>query len=346
MQVSFTANRVSVVIPCFRQAHFLEACLASLQAQSWPNWEAIVIDDGSPDDTQQVLARLAVAEPRLRSVAQPNRGLPAARNAGLAVATGEFVQFLDADDLIESDKFQWQVAVLNSRSDSSLVFGDALYFDDSDPSRRSYARNLDPAAQNWIQTEAVRDAPQLEKLLIRNQFPVCAPLVRRSSIDLAGPFEETLTSCEDWEYWIRMAATGHLFAYAPQDKTRALIRTHPSSMSFDRTRMYVSEVRMRSLTRAYMSDTALCRLAMAGAAKPLASLSPNAALEALDAYAGIDLRVGERFAIFLARIFVGSNLGRRLIPIARRVVPWRWSYLLFPLAPQNPQHMLTHFIWK
>ena len=327
--MAFEFNLVSVVIPCFRQARFLEACLRSLQAQTWPYWEAIVIDDGSPDDTQQVLARMALSEPRLRSVAQRNQGVCAARNTGLALAKGEFVQFLDADDLIETDKLRWQVAALRRYSDASLVYGDALYFDDSDPTRRSYALDLSPNAYNWIQVEATKQVSTLEKSLIRNPFPVCAPLVRRASLESVGAFDVLLTHCEDWELWIRLASSQHKFAYQPHDNTLALIRAHPSSVSNDTTGMNAGAARMWRLSLNYLIDKHLRRLALIGAATPLGRLSQNDVLGALQVFDDADLSFSERQVVALARFFLGTTTGRRLAPIARRLLPWRMAYLLY-----------------
>ena len=324
----FEFDLVSVVIPCFRQARFLESCLRSLQSQTWPHWEAIVIDDGSPDETQQVLAHMAADEPRLRSGAQVNRGVCAARNIGLSLAKGEFVQFLDADDLIESDKLRWQVAALRRRLDASLVFGDALYFDDSDPSRRSFAFDLSPDACNWIQAEATKQMPALDKALVRNPFPVCAPLVRRASIESVGPFDVSLTHCEDWELWIRLAASQHKFAYEPRDNTQALIRAHAISMSRDRSSMDAGAARMWLRALDYLTDARLRRLALIGAATPLGRLAPIEVLKALQVFSSANLRFAERFVVAVARFFLGTAAGRRLAPVARRLLPWRWACLL------------------
>ena len=312
----FEFDRVSVVIPCFRQARFLEACLRSLQSQTWPHWEAIVIDDGSPDETQQVLAHMAADEPRLRSGAQVNRGVCAARNIGLSLAKGEFVQFLDADDLIESDKLRWQVAALRRRLDASLVFGDALYFDDSDPCRRSFAFDLSPDACNWIQAEATKQMPALDKALVRNPFPVCAPLVKRASIESVGPFDVSLNHREGLELWIRLAASQHKFAYEPRDNTQALIRAHATSMSRDRSSMDAGAARMWLRALDYLTDARLRWLALIGVATPLGRLAPIDVLKALQVFRSANPRFAERFVVAVARLFLGTAAGRRVAPVA------------------------------
>src|SRR5215210_2105808 len=85
---------VSVIIPCYNQAHFLGEAIESVLGQSYPNFEIVVVDDGSPDDTAEVAARY----PEVRYICQDNQGLSAARNTGLGQSEGEYVVFLDADD--------------------------------------------------------------------------------------------------------------------------------------------------------------------------------------------------------------------------------------------------------
>ena len=325
---AFVPDLVSVLIPCYRQARFLEACIVSLQAQTWPHWEAIVIDDGSPDDTQQVLARLAASEPKLRIASQENLGLSAARNAAIALAEGEFFQFLDADDLLEPDKLRWQVQALRSNPDVSLVFGDALYFDDKNHDRRSYTLDLCPDAVNWIASEAMKESPALEKAVARNPFPPCAPLVRSTSLISVGLFDVSLTHCEDWELWIRLVAARYTFAYVPRNDTRALIRAHPASASCDTRKMTAGAVRMWLLTLTYLTDDRPRRHALMGAAMSLIRLSPNDGAKPLQALDSTRLTATERFIIAAQKVFLRPGIGRWLAPLARRLLPWRWSFLL------------------
>src|SRR5215213_3125487 len=93
---------VSVVIPCYNQAHFLGEAIESVLAQSYPNFEIVVVDDGSTDDTSEV----AGSYPKVRLVRQENQGLSGARNAGLARSEGEYVVFLDADDRLRPEALE------------------------------------------------------------------------------------------------------------------------------------------------------------------------------------------------------------------------------------------------
>ena len=101
------ATLVSVVIPTWNRSAKLQRALSSLRAQTWAHWEALVVDDGSEDDTRDVVAQLAEEDPRIRLIARPHEGVSAARNAGLAEANGGFIAFLDSDN-------EWQPAFLEA----------------------------------------------------------------------------------------------------------------------------------------------------------------------------------------------------------------------------------------
>lgn len=222
---------VSVIIPCYQQGRFLSEAVSSLQSQTHTNWEAIIVNDGSNDDTEAVSLSLCAIDSRIHYISKPNGGLSSARNAGLAVANGDYIQFLDADDLIDLNKFEIQVNYLANHPDIDVVYGNARYFADGAfgcYNRGPYAKSPD---QDWI-TEAWEDTRSiLIKLVEKNIFPVCSPIMRSSVIDRVGLFREELSALEDWEYWIRCAVVGIEFHYYAAIGTDSLIRTHGASMT-------------------------------------------------------------------------------------------------------------------
>ena len=107
--------KVSVIIPCYNQAAFLPKAVASLQAQTLGNWECIIIDDGSKDNTTEVASNISLQEPRVRLIQQANGGSACARDTGIQIASGQFIQFLDADDTIDPEKLERQVAFMEQK---------------------------------------------------------------------------------------------------------------------------------------------------------------------------------------------------------------------------------------
>src|SRR3990172_4396851 len=105
----FPVPVVSVIVPCYNHGHFLAEALESVLAQSWQLWECIVVDDGSTDDTRQVVEAFVQIDTRFQYLHQSNQGLSAARNAGIAVCKGSYIQFLDADDMLEEKKLEAQI---------------------------------------------------------------------------------------------------------------------------------------------------------------------------------------------------------------------------------------------
>ena len=105
---------ISVIVPCYNQANFLDETLNSILNQSYTNWECIIVNDGSPDDTENVAQKWTNKDHRFQHISKENGGLSSARNSGLEVAKGDFIQFLDSDDLLSSDKFQQSIDAIDS----------------------------------------------------------------------------------------------------------------------------------------------------------------------------------------------------------------------------------------
>jgi glycosyltransferase involved in cell wall biosynthesis len=188
--------RVSVIVPCFNLGHFLGEALDSVFAQTWRDFEIVVVDDGSTDPaTCRLLDSLQ--RPNTRVIRSENRGLPAARNLGVRNSRGQYLCSLDADDRMEPTWIERGVEVLDSDATIAFVshwldtFGDEQW--QWQPSRCDLAMLLDTNTVNG------------------------AALVRRSVFDEVGGFDETMRDgCEDWEFWIRLVERGHRGAIVPE----------------------------------------------------------------------------------------------------------------------------------
>lgn len=182
---------ISCIIPLYNAAPTIRAALASLQAQTFPRWHAIVVDDGSTDDSTTIVRQLAATDRRITLIHQPNRGVSSARNTGLSLARAEFLHFLDADDLLLPTAFDLLLPI--ARAHGAALAGYEL----ADASARLIGRQT-PASLPWTGLDHLLDANRIQ--------PNCQ-LLRR---DLLGHirFNESLTVSEDWDLWLRLAHRG------------------------------------------------------------------------------------------------------------------------------------------
>lgn len=207
--------RVSIIIPAFNAVATIHETLDSVLQQTVRDIEIIVVDDGSTDATAAAVMPYLGASVTL--VQQPNKGLSAARNTGIAHATGELLLFLDADDLILPDYLACQVSVLTAHPETCVACCDFRYFPDGFP-------------QQWRPHSLAPVQPYpLSQLLAGNVLPVHTAVVRRTTIDRVGPFDESLTALEDWDLWLRIALDGGRFQYHP--RILALYRQRAGSLS-------------------------------------------------------------------------------------------------------------------
>ncbi|MGR3934286.1 glycosyltransferase family 2 protein [Streptomyces sp. BRA346] len=184
---------VSVVIPCRDYGHYLPHAVESVLAQTCPDWELVVVDDGSTDDTAAVARSLIADHPgrRIRLLEQAGAGVSAARNAGIAATTGRYVLPLDADDVIAPTMLERTVAVLDDNPDIAIVSTDVSVFTDDDP--RGQALELPAYDQD---------------LLLRRLIMFYCSLYRREVWQEVGGYAEGMRTGEDWDFWIACAERG------------------------------------------------------------------------------------------------------------------------------------------
>lgn len=291
-----TSSLVTIVIPAFNYGHLIAQTLDSVWAQSAPNWECLVVDDGSTDETARIVSDFAHRDSRFRYLWQRNTGLSAARNTGLRRAKGAYLQLLDADDLIEAKKLEYQAAHLDAHPEAGIVYGPARYFPTDDGSRLRYSPT-DPD-RAWMPEVSGSGAIMVSALLHANIMPVHSALLRREVVDRVGYFDERLQALEDWEYWIRCALAGVEFHFLDREGTRALVRLHADSMSTDSLRMRTALVRHNRATIRLAPDPAtraLLRQRLAAA---------RGALSVTQINRGMIIRGG------LARVFLALSEGQ------------------------------------
>ncbi len=219
--------RVSVLVPSYNSASTLAAAVYSVFDQTFADYEILVIDDGSTDNTRDVVERLEKEKPgKIRYIYQENRGLAAARNTGIRESRGEFLALLDADDHWLPERLERGVAAMEQNERTGLVHANINWMD----------------AKGRIQETAPRDLRSLsgnmfENIYLRKAHVACPTvLLRKSCCDSVGMFDENLArlGCEDRELWLRVAKT---FDVVYLNDVLANYRVSAGSMSRDRSKM-------------------------------------------------------------------------------------------------------------
>jgi glycosyltransferase involved in cell wall biosynthesis len=186
--------RVSVVIPAFNMGRYIDQSIASALAQTFSDFEVIVVDDGSTDDTSEVVARFGAS---VRYLRQANAGGNSARNRGVASSDSQYVAFLDADDIWLPQKLARQIALAESRPDPCLI-GCGYRVQDA-----SGTRSYETVVRRSFRSRAeFRRALHICQLVPGSGS---GAFVHRECLAAVGPFDETIRVAEDWDMWLRLA---------------------------------------------------------------------------------------------------------------------------------------------
>lgn len=193
------APAVSVVVPCYKQAHYLQECVESVVSQTFADWELLIVNDGSPDDTSRVTREIIERHPerRIRLVEKANGGLADARNAGIREAGGRYILPLDADDRLHPEMLARTVAVLEADPKVAIAYTDLVHF--------------------GAVTKVVRAAEyDFKRLPQQNQLNACS-LFRREAWVAVGGYNRNMTwGYEDWDFWVGCGEKGHFGRHVPE----------------------------------------------------------------------------------------------------------------------------------
>jgi glycosyltransferase involved in cell wall biosynthesis len=293
---------VSVIMPAFNAAAHLAKTIDSCLAQSYINFELLLVDDGSTDDTAELATRFAAADPRIRIFRIPNSGIAAARNVAIAQARGEFFALLDSDDVWMPDYLERQLGTLARHPSADVITANAI----------NLGGQLDGQAY-WSPSEEMRPISLLEMIAREDAIHIFS-VFRRTVIDRVGGFDPSLTRNEDYHFWLRAAAANCQFLadFTP----RGYYRRRPDSSSADERRMLagivgvlndirrrcsidgpalqVLDAQVRRFTR---------RLQMAEARECLAAGDSTGAMEFLRRIPSADRGLGLSVMLTVARLF-------------------------------------------
>ena len=185
---------VSTIIPAYNAARYIREAIDSALAQQGIEQEVIVVDDGSTDETWQILQTYGS---RIRCLRQQNSGAAAARSRGLYLARGEWIAFLDADDVWEHEKLKTQLALATDAV--GMVYTDRLNFG-----------RIARVAETASAASTLWDGDIFEQLLLENFVTASSAIIRKHWLDRIGGFDGSLLCCEDWDLWLRFSAAGGL----------------------------------------------------------------------------------------------------------------------------------------
>lgn len=263
----------SVVIPTHNRGRVVVQAIESALAQSHGDLEVIVVDDGSTDDTAQRVGRFRDA--RVRYLRRPHAGVSAARNAGIAAATGDLVAFLDSDDLWKPDKVEAEIAALARYPSAGGVFSDLEKVDGATfvPSFMRRTRVFSRLLAERAYPEGLLLSPRALYLCLLQEVPIKTPAltVRRSALERVGGFDEAWTSSEDWEFLLRFARRESLVYL---DRPLAVIRISADSLRRrDQERGELAMLRLLASERRRVADPEARRAATVGVVERAKHLS-------------------------------------------------------------------------
>ena len=194
--------RVSIIIPTYNCARYLGRAIDSARTQTYKDYEILVVDDGSSDDTKDVVMQYGR---KVTYLYQQNRGVSAARNHAISKASGELLAYLDADDMWYSEKLERQVAFLDAHQECGMVH-----------SEMSVINEQDEILHVRFYEETKRSVPEgycVQKLLTRCHIQTLTVVERRDTFDCVGGFDERLPIAQDYLHWIMIAAEGQALGY-------------------------------------------------------------------------------------------------------------------------------------
>jgi glycosyltransferase involved in cell wall biosynthesis len=222
---------ISIIVPCYNQAHFLNECLQTVINQTYQNWECIIVNDGSPDNTEEVAKKWIDKDSRFKYIYKPNGGLSSARNAGLKIACGSYIQFLDADDAIHSSKLFESFSLLSNTSTNELVISNFSMF--------QYKLDEFLPAFCSLQSNDFSYQSILYSWDVTFSIPIHCGFFN-SSFFIDFQFPEHLKAKEDWVMWL------HIFKKNPTvffiDKKLAYYRQNPNGLTKNLELMKKNEI--------------------------------------------------------------------------------------------------------
>lgn len=259
---------IAVIIPAYNSAHFLKDSIDSVLSQTRKVAELIVVDDGSQDNTPELVK--SYPPDRVRYFQRPNGGLSAARNTGVQQTKSPWVAFLDADDKWEPNKIDLQVKALEAHPEAVLCYTGLVM---GYPDGGQCVYRAEPADRMW------------PRLRYENVITPSTVMIRRDVLEEAGGFDEKMNACEDWDLWVRLGPGCKMVSV---EEPVTWYRVTPNSMSMNTDRMLTAVSRMLATSllkglsgwsrwawrqRAWSAELSRCAITARSARDPQGALS-------------------------------------------------------------------------
>ncbi len=226
---------ISVIIPTFNNEKTISETIETVLSQTFSDFELIIINDGSSDSTLDVVN--SINDPRIEVYSYPNSGVSASRNRGIARARGEFIAFLDADDLWTKDKLKVQLKALQNNPQAGVAY--------------SWVDSIDEN-NNYLRMSSCCTAKgDVYEILLRGNFLVSGsnPMIRSQAIKEVGGFDSSLTHAEDWDLYLKLAARYH-FVVIPVPQVLYRISTNSASTNVYKTEAGALQVIKQAFSQA------------------------------------------------------------------------------------------------
>lgn len=223
--------KVSVIIPTYNHQRYIRESVGSTLGQTYPNLEVLVVDDGSTDQTLEVLVKNAYL-PRILYIYKPNGGTSSALNTGIARATGEYISWLSADDVFRPEKIAKQVAKMESESSLGFIYSSFAVIDALGK------------VQYEIHSQYYRDKKEMVLKLAEGCFiNGSTVMMRKAALEKVGGFDKSLPQAHDYDLWLRLI---HAYPYGFQDEILVNYRWHGENMSQHPDKASEQEVKIRA----------------------------------------------------------------------------------------------------
>ncbi|WP_413999265.1 glycosyltransferase family 2 protein [Flavobacterium sp. W1B] len=243
---------VSIIVPCFNQAQYLDEALQSVLDQTYENWECIIVNDGSPDNTEAIAQKWVIKDSRFIYLYKKNGGVSSSRNLALEMVKGDYIQFLDSDDFLDKEKLELSLDLINkcNEKDIKVIVSDFRMF------RDNHNKTLNPYCN--LNNELLNFESLLYYWNGTFSIPIHCGFFEVSLFENIR-FPENMTAHEDWIVWVSIFKTGDKALFL--DKILALYRINPSGRVKSKS-LYEDQLKACEFFKNYLSEQEFYKFSM------------------------------------------------------------------------------------